>query len=176
MEHRTAEIIYWDVYHHHGKPFYCAASERGICGITLGNETEEEFAAWLCKKFRGAVMVRSSERLHRCASQLDEYFSGQRRVFDLPLDLRGTPFQQRVWSVLQEIPYGETRSYLDVARQIGNEKAVRAVGSAAGANPVPVIVPCHRVIGHDGSLTGFGGGLDLKQEMLALEQGRHGTA
>jgi methylated-DNA-[protein]-cysteine S-methyltransferase len=101
--------------------------------------------------------------------QLLEYFAGRRKVFDLPLHPAGTPFQLAVWSALREIPFGSTRSYADVARRIGNPKAVRAVGAANGRNPLPIIVPCHRVIGSDGSMTGFGGGLPVKQFLLVHE-------
>jgi methylated-DNA-[protein]-cysteine S-methyltransferase len=103
------------------------------------------------------------------ATQLREYFAGARRQFELPLAPQGTPFQRSVWSVLQTIPYGRTWSYLDVALAIGKPSACRAVGAANGANPLPIVVPCHRVIGTNGSLTGFGGGLDVKRRLLALE-------
>lgn len=102
-------------------------------------------------------------------AQLEEYFAGGRRRFDLPLAPRGTEFQRRVWRALTEIPYGKTISYGELARHIGNPSASRAVGLANGANPLPIIVPCHRVIGADGSLTGFGGGLPIKRKLLALE-------
>ena len=101
--------------------------------------------------------------------QLREYFAGERWRFDLPLDLTGTPFQTRVWRALEQIPYGETRSYRDIAEGIGAPAAVRAVGAANGANPIAIIVPCHRVVGAGGKLTGYGGGLPLKQSLLALE-------
>jgi methylated-DNA-[protein]-cysteine S-methyltransferase len=101
--------------------------------------------------------------------QLQSYFSGERQVFNLPLALEGTDFQLRVWRCLQTIPYGQTISYLQLAERIGIPKAVRAVGLANGANPVPIVIPCHRVIGSNGSLTGFGGGLPTKQKLLALE-------
>ena len=101
--------------------------------------------------------------------QLEEYFAGERKTFDVPLDLWGTPFQQEVWKALLQIPYGETRSYQDIAQSVGNPKAVRAVGGANGRNPVPVIVPCHRVIRSDGNLGGYGGGLDIKRDLLDLE-------
>ena len=109
------------------------------------------------------------ERLEEVRRQLVEYFAGQRRVFDLPLAAAGTPFQQAVWRQLQEIPFGEVRSYGEIARAIGQPAASRAVGAANGANPIPVVIPCHRVIGADGSLTGFGGGLDWKVGLLELE-------
>ncbi len=102
-------------------------------------------------------------------SQLSEYFAGRRRNFELLLDPVGTEFQQRTWSALRQIPYGATSSYGDVARAIGKPNAVRAVGAANGRNPLPIVVPCHRVIGSDGSLTGFGGGIEIKRTLLQLE-------
>jgi methylated-DNA-[protein]-cysteine S-methyltransferase len=101
--------------------------------------------------------------------QLDEYFAGERREFELPLRLTGTEFQLAVLDELRRIPYGETASYRDVAERIGRPKAVRAVGAANGRNPIPIVVPCHRVIGASGDLTGFGGGLDTKAALLRLE-------
>jgi methylated-DNA-[protein]-cysteine S-methyltransferase len=103
------------------------------------------------------------------ASQLRAYFAGDLRNFDLPLDMRGTEFQLRVWRELEKIPYGETRSYTQVAVAVHSPQAVRAVGAANGANPVPIVVPCHRVIGSSGKLTGYGGGLPLKKRLLELE-------
>jgi methylated-DNA-[protein]-cysteine S-methyltransferase len=103
--------------------------------------------------------------------QLDAYFKGKLHTFDLPLSAAGTPFQQRVWAALSRIPYGETRSYRDIAESIGAPNAYRAVGLANGRNPIAIVVPCHRVIGADGTLTGFGGGLERKRQLLDLEQG-----
>jgi methylated-DNA-[protein]-cysteine S-methyltransferase len=104
--------------------------------------------------------------------QLTAYFKGALREFDIPLAPDGTPFQLRVWGALQDIPYGETISYGELARRLGNTKAVRAVGLANGANPISIIIPCHRVIGSNGSLVGYGGGLPTKQALLALERGQ----
>ena len=101
--------------------------------------------------------------------QLQAYFRGELKVFDVPLAMEGTEFQLRVWKALRAIPYGETISYAQLAERIGNPKAVRAVGLANGRNPIPIIVPCHRVVGSDGSLTGFGGGLSTKKKLLELE-------
>ncbi|HAS8475547.1 TPA: methylated-DNA--[protein]-cysteine S-methyltransferase [Vibrio vulnificus] len=103
--------------------------------------------------------------------QLEQYFSGQRQQFDLPLAAQGTEFQQKVWQALTLIPYGQTCSYQDLANAIGNPKAVRAVGLANGKNPISIVVPCHRVIGKNGKLTGYAGGLERKQQLLALESG-----
>jgi methylated-DNA-[protein]-cysteine S-methyltransferase len=108
-------------------------------------------------------------------AQLRAYFNGELRAFDLPLAPTGTPFQQRVWQVLGTIPYGTLASYRWVAEQIGNPKAVRAVGGANARNPLPVVIPCHRVIGRNGALTGFGGGLEIKQRMIELEKATCGA-
>lgn len=111
-----------------------------------------------------------SKSLKDAVEQLDAYFAGKLKEFDLKLSPNGTPFQRNVWDALLDIPYGETVSYGDVARQIENPKASRPVGGAVGRNPLAIIIPCHRVIGTDGSLTGFGGGLETKKILLALEQ------
>lgn len=105
-------------------------------------------------------------------AQLTAYFAGRLRAFDVPVDPGGTPFQNRVWRALQDIPYGQTESYGALARRIGDPKAVRAVGLANGANPIAIIIPCHRVVGSSGSLTGYGGGLPTKRALLSLEQGQ----
>jgi methylated-DNA-[protein]-cysteine S-methyltransferase len=102
-------------------------------------------------------------------TQLQQYFNGERYEFDLPLAPEGTPFQLEVWGALEKIPYGETISYLDLAKRIGKPAAVRAVGAANGANPLPIVIPCHRVIGNNGKLTGYGGGLEKKQYLLSME-------
>jgi methylated-DNA-[protein]-cysteine S-methyltransferase len=107
--------------------------------------------------------------LAKAARQLGEYFAGSRTRFDLKLDFNGTAFQKQVWAALLTIPFGQTRSYQQIARQIGKPKAVRAVGAANGRNPISIIAPCHRVIGANGALTGFAGGLETKQHLLALE-------
>lgn len=112
-----------------------------------------------------------SELSDRCADELREYFEGSRRSFDVPLELHGTPFQERVWAALLDIPYGETRSYGEIAAAVGSPRACRAVGMANHNNPICIIVPCHRVIGKNGSLTGYGGGLDKKRLLLELEAG-----
>lgn len=110
-----------------------------------------------------------SPLLRRARRQLEEYFAGRRRGFDLPLSPQGTPFQLSVWRTLASIPYGQTLSYAGLAARVGRPAAMRAVGAANGRNPLPIVLPCHRVIGADGSLTGFGGGLPTKQFLLKLE-------
>lgn len=118
---------------------------------------------------RGRIVDSSSQVIDRAVGQLDEYFSGRRRLFSLPLRLIGTDFQQRVWLKLLEIPYGSTVSYLQLASMLGCPGAVRAVANANGANPISIIVPCHRVIGSDGRLTGYGGTIPVKHRLLTLE-------
>ena len=117
----------------------------------------------------GDRLVWDRERCATVARQLDEYFAKQRKDFDLPLAPRGTEFQRRVWEELSRIPYGATLSYAELAHRVGRPGAARAVGRANGTNPIPVIIPCHRVIGADGSLTGYGGGMPLKKALLILE-------
>jgi len=113
--------------------------------------------------------IRDDDGLREAADQLCAYFAGERQSFDLPLAPRGTDFQLSIWNALQRIPYGQTTTYSTIAQRIGRPAAIRAVGAANGANPIPIIIPCHRVIGANGSLTGFGGGLDVKRQLLALE-------
>lgn len=117
----------------------------------------------------GAEIVEDASRTAEVRRQLAEYFAGERREFDLALAPEGTPFERAVWAELAKIPFGETRTYGEIAEILGRPGAARAVGRANGANPIPIVVPCHRVIGADGSLTGFGGGLDVKSRLLELE-------
>ncbi|MDN5864292.1 MAG: methylated-DNA--[protein]-cysteine S-methyltransferase [Gammaproteobacteria bacterium] len=139
-----------------------AATDKALTGIYFDDEAPAVGGDW--KRQSDHPVLRKTQ------TQLEEYFAGKRKAFDLPLAPEGTVFQRQVWKVLARIPYGETRSYGDIARRIRRPKAVRAVGAANGANPIPIVVPCHRVIGSNGSLTGYGGGLDRKQHLLALEK------
>lgn len=151
-------------------PLRLLATDRGLCRVVLPGE--EGVDRWVARYLAGAVAVQGAEMLQQALGQLQAYFAGQRRTFDLPLDLYGSPFQQAVWRLLLEIPYGETRSYAHLAAALGRPHAARAVGQANGANPLPIVVPCHRVIQADGSLGGYGGGLPLKRALLELEAGR----
>jgi O-6-methylguanine DNA methyltransferase len=149
-------------------PLLAASSERGLAYLELPHASGRGFAGWLAARKAEAVQGFAPNRA--VVAQVTEYLEGKRRRFDLPLDLRGTPFQIEVWEEMLRIPCGETRSYTDVARAIGRPRALRAVGNASGANPVPLVVPCHRVVAVGGKLGGFGGGLALKARLLALER------
>jgi methylated-DNA-[protein]-cysteine S-methyltransferase len=140
-------------------PLTLEADDEGLARIEFGVEDRQ---SCLSGQARSPV-------LHDAIRQLAEFFDGQRTTFDVKLALRGTPFQLGVWRELLRIPYGETRSYAQIAKAIGRPAAIRAVGAANGANPIPIIVPCHRVIGSNGSLTGFGGGIDVKRWLLDFE-------
>ncbi|HEY4027100.1 MAG TPA: methylated-DNA--[protein]-cysteine S-methyltransferase [Candidatus Dormibacteraeota bacterium] len=148
--------------------FEAALTERGVCCLAFPTEPGA-VARWLARHLPDAGVHTSDPRAGALAGELDAYLRGDLAEFRTPVDLAGTAFQVGVWRQLQAIPYGEVRSYADVARAIGRPSAVRAVGAANGANPVPVIVPCHRVIGSTGALTGFGAGIEWKQRLLATE-------
>jgi len=141
---------------------FLAASAKGVVRL----EFEDRVQRFDCKTI---TLQESRHTLSQCIRELNEYFAGKRRAFTIPLDLRGTDFQLQCWRALLDIPYGETRTYRDMARVIGHPQAFRAVGMANNRNPVAIIVPCHRVIASDGTLCGYGGGLDLKRKLLEME-------
>ena len=147
-----------------------ASTASGLAYLGLPNAGGCGLAGWLARAAKGARREHAFAPNREAIRQVLEYLEGKRSDFDLPLDLRGTTFQRAVWRALCEIPYGSTRSYAEVARSVGNPNAVRAVGTANGANPVPLVVPCHRVVASGGKLGGYGGGLDLKRRLLAMEQ------
>ena len=148
--------------------FEAVLTERGVCCLTFPNQADA-LPRWLRRHLPEATIATNDPRAASLADELDAYLRGDVTAFTAVPDLLGTPFQVGVWRQLQRIPYGEVRSYADVARAIDRPAAMRAVGAANGANPVPIIVPCHRVIGSGGALTGFGGGLDWKRRLLAIE-------
>jgi methylated-DNA-[protein]-cysteine S-methyltransferase len=148
-----------------------AATEKGVCKIALGAETTESLMAWLGRTIRPEALVeQESAAVAQAIRQIAEYLDGRRRVFELPLDVRGTDFQRAVWAAVADVPYGQTRCYAQIAAAIGKPSATRAVGAANGANPLPLVIPCHRLVGKDGSLTGYGGGLGVKRFLLDMER------
>jgi methylated-DNA-[protein]-cysteine S-methyltransferase len=152
-------------------PLLLASTEKGLCYIGFGAEETElpALQRWCRKMMMHITPVRDDAMNETARIQLEEYFAGKRQSFDIPLDMYGTPFQKAVWLELTRIPYGETRSYKEIGLAIGAVKAVRAIGGANNCNPIPIIVPCHRVIGSNGALVGYGGGLAIKEHLLRLE-------
>ncbi len=149
--------------------FHLATTQRGLCLVAV-DDSDEQFIGDLQRRYPQASVNRRDHELSSYVKELAQYLAGVRSEFDLPLDIEGTPFQLQTWRALSEIPYGETRTYGQVARTIGRPQAARAVGGACNKNPVMLFVPCHRVVGSNGSLVGFGGGLALKRALLKLEQ------
>jgi methylated-DNA-[protein]-cysteine S-methyltransferase len=154
--------------------FRIASTERGLGYLDLPHANGFGLEGWLRRHAPGAKRKQGFSPNSAAIRQVLEYLDGKRIDFDLPLDLRGTEFQESVWKALLEIPYGETCTYQELARTVGKPKAVRAVGSANGANPIPLIVPCHRVINAGGKLGGYGGGLEAKARLLAMERSKPG--
>jgi methylated-DNA-[protein]-cysteine S-methyltransferase len=151
------------------------ASDEGLSAVLWEDERPGRVPLRPLPQRLGDGRIAGQDRAHSilvaAERQLREYFAGQRTQFTLALDVTGTPFQRQVWAALRSIPYGETRSYAQIAEQIGHPRAVRAVGAANGRNPLSIVAPCHRVIGSGGQLTGFAGGLEVKARLLAFESG-----
>ncbi len=150
------------------KKVFVASISKGVCAVDFLT-SEQSFLKNLRKRFPGEI-TRDDRKNQKVVTQLKKYLRGELKKFDCPLDMKGTLFQKRVWSALKRIPYGETRSYQDIAKSIGHPTAFRAVGNANGRNPIPLIIPCHRVIESNGGFGGFGHGLKVKKRLLALEK------
>jgi methylated-DNA-[protein]-cysteine S-methyltransferase len=150
------------------KKVFVASTNRGVCIVDFLT-SEKNFLKRLKKRFRGK-MIRDNRRNREVLSQLKKYLKGELRHFNCPLDIEGTSFEREVWSKLIKIPYGQTRSYKEIAEAIGHPKAFRAVGNANGRNALPLIIPCHRVIESNGGLGGFGHGLKVKKQLLKFEE------
>ncbi len=150
--------------------FSAAFSAAGLGCLAFSDEGLAPCEAWVRRWLPQARVVADQRRLDDLAEQLTAYFEGRLRLFTVPLDLRGTPFQCEVWRAVLGIGYGEVWAYSDIAAAIGRPQATRAVGAANGANPIPILVPCHRLIGKDGTLVKYGGGLDMKRRLLELER------
>lgn len=170
MKTQNPISIFWLMFNYNEWKFYIAATEKGLCYVGSQNQSIDELSTWANKYFPGCTLVEDRDRVRPYEEELKEYLAGRRENFTIPIDYHGTDFQVSVWNALCEIPYGETRSYSDIADRISKQSAVRAVGAAIGANPVLITVPCHRVVGKNGSLTGYRGGLEMKTRLLELEQ------
>lgn len=170
MEKVNEKIIYWTLVQHGAWTMYIAATKEGLCYVGSQNAPFEELAVWVKKRLPDYDLLEDKFIMKPHVVELIDYLEGRQKVFSSQLDLRGTNFQLAIWRVLQEIPYGQTVSYTEIAERIQRPKSVRAVGTAIGANPVLIIVPCHRVISKSGKLTGYRGGLDMKEQLLRLEK------
>lgn len=170
MKNDQRKIVYWTLFHFKDWELLVGATETGLCYVGSENKSFAELEAWREKRFPGSQLLESAERLLPYTQALQAYFSGEKTDFTMQLDYAGTEFQQAVWAALLQIPYGRTATYTQIAEAIDRPKAVRAVGAAIGANPLLIIIPCHRVIAKDGSLAGYRGGLNMKTRLLQLEQ------
>ena len=164
--------LYWSSVPSPYGAWLALATERGVCWTGTPGATLEEGVAWVKRWLPIGQIIEGEDiqPLRQAVEELSSFLAGQLERFTCPLDIHGTAFQRAVWNAVSQIPYGETRSYQAIARAIDHPQAVRAVGAANGANPLAPIVPCHRVIGSNGSLTGYGGGLSVKSWLLAMEQ------
>ncbi|WP_028400272.1 methylated-DNA--[protein]-cysteine S-methyltransferase [Ectobacillus panaciterrae] len=175
MEIKNNQSVYWTRLVHEDWKIYVAATEKGLCYVSSQNQPFDELAEWVKNRLPNHVLIQDDEKLKSYVIELIEYLQGKRQSFTVPADLHGTPFQLSVWDALCKIPYGRTYSYSDIANHIEKPDAVRAVGTAIGANPALITVPCHRVIGKNGALTGYRGGLEMKTKLLSLEKERSNT-
>jgi methylated-DNA-[protein]-cysteine S-methyltransferase len=148
---------------------YVASTDEGVCKVSVPRQTKRDFFRWLRENFDDNEVSDNKSRNKEVIDQLSRYFNGRLAKFSCAYDLRGTPFQIRVWKELTKIPYGTTISYKQLAKRLGTSKGFQAVGRANAANPVPIIIPCHRVVGTDGSLVGYASGIKTKEFLLKLE-------
>ncbi|WP_404407176.1 methylated-DNA--[protein]-cysteine S-methyltransferase [Jeotgalibacillus malaysiensis] len=163
------KTIYWSEFNKGKDTYQLAATEGKVCYIGGPKEGYAVLEKWTAKQYKGAMLIESTAEMQPFIHEFEAYFTGEKRTFEMPIEPKGTPFQQEVWEALLEIPYGETRTYADIAARVGRPKAFRAVGTAIGANPLLVVVPCHRVIAKNGGLGGFSAGLDVKRVLHQVE-------
>lgn len=160
------EITYWTSFIQKEWTFFLVATEKGLCYVSTSKEAIEE---WCKKHYKTFELIENREKMGKYQKQYEEYFTGKRTFFDIPINLQGTPFQKEVWEALLQIPFGKTTCYSEIANRVNRPKAVRAVGGAIGANPILIAIPCHRIIGKNGKLTGFSAGIPLKKALLQIE-------
>lgn len=169
MTELNDKTVIWTTFEHNEGRFHIAATAVGLCFISPYNESFEHLEAWVKARLPSYTLQQDDLALNPYIKELQEYLTGNREQFTVPLHFHGTAFQREVWKTLLKVPYGETISYTDVANRIQRPKAVRAVGNAIGANPILVVIPCHRVVTKNGKLGGFRGGIDMKKQLLELE-------
>jgi methylated-DNA-[protein]-cysteine S-methyltransferase len=171
MKNVHKPIIYWSTLKYENWLFYLAATPKGLCYVGSPNGPFNGMKDWAKRRFPDFELREDHIVLNPYKEELFEYLKGKRKSFTFSVDAKGTSFQQEIWNALNQIPYGETYTYSQIAEMIQRPAAVRAVGTAIGANPVLISVPCHRVIGKNGTLTGYRGGLEMKEQLLRLEKG-----
>ncbi|EIT83742.1 O6-methylguanine-DNA methyltransferase [Fictibacillus macauensis ZFHKF-1] len=162
--------LYWSLFSHDNWKMYVAATDQGLCFVGSHNQPLEELKKWANRHHPEHQLVLDDERLQPFVDELVLYIQGKLSQFAIPVSYHGTPFQKAVWKAVWAIPFGQTVTYSELAQKLQKPSAVRAIGRAVGANPLLITVPCHRVIGKNGSLTGYRGGLDMKTKLLALER------
>jgi methylated-DNA-[protein]-cysteine S-methyltransferase len=165
MELTKKQLISWTMFEYQDWKMVLAATAKGLCYVG----SLEQFEAWSKSYLKNNILEMNSEQMVLYSDQFAEYLQGNRTLFTFPIDFLGTAFQISIWNALNEIPYGQTCSYSEIAERIQKPKAVRAVGTAIGANPILIVVPCHRVIGKNNTLTGYRSGLEMKAKLLHLE-------
>ena len=166
-------LIEWSMLESRHWTLYIAKTRDGLCYVGSPGESFDRFSEYLKKRFPGCHLEESEQALEPYRKQLLDCISGTESSFTLPIDAKGTPFQRDVWQALQQIPFGRTVPYSEIAALVGRPTAIRAVGTAIGANPVLIAIPCHRVIGKNGAISGYRGGLELKRFLLELEAGKN---
>jgi methylated-DNA-[protein]-cysteine S-methyltransferase len=169
LDLQDQKAIFWSLLTYKGWNIYLAATKKGLCYVGSQSKPFEELKAWSNRRFHGFPLAENNEMLQPYIDELIEYLEGKRKCFTVSIDYKATDFQLEVCNALLEIPFGQTRSYSDIANYINKPTAVRAVGTAIGANPLLIAIPCHRVLGKNGSLTGYRGGLEMKTQLLDLE-------
>src|SRR5699024_4568933 len=165
--------IYWSKCEWKEITFLLAATVQGLSYVSSPHAHFNELEQWVQKKIPNPILSNTPDNSYKASNQIRDYLDEKQTDFSLPLDIIGTPFQKKVWQAMCKIPYGEKATYGEIANDIGNKKAVRAVGTAIGANPLMIILPCHRVVAKTGALTGFRGGIEMKEMLLRLEEEHH---
>ncbi|MGP4107734.1 methylated-DNA--[protein]-cysteine S-methyltransferase [Virgibacillus sp. L01] len=169
MKYNEENVVYYGHIKSDGWSIYLSVTDTGLCFIGSHNGGFSEMKSWFNTKRPKAHLVEDWNEVSVYAEQLADYLNGERKNINLPIDLIGTEFQKAVWTELQKVLYGEIKTYTDISKAVGRPNSVRAVGTAVGANPILIVVPCHRVISKSGKLTGYRGGIPMKQKLLSLE-------
>lgn len=166
------EIVYWTLLTNREWRLYIAATKKGLCYVGSSNAPFEELSEWVKKHIPNGELIENKAETQMYTTEIIDYLEGIRREFTMPLDLRGTEFQQKVWGELLKVSFGQDATYTEIAERMNRPDAVRAIGTAIGANPILIAVPCHRMFGKHGEWRGYRGGLEMKKELLEIEKGQ----